>query len=211
MHCLREPGGAVRFRRTPFVVTGANVYLEGQYYNRHKRINVIGFGVLRFAAGLIGGAYKLQGCTVYVLDPIVWRESILPGSGRVPKTVLHNRAARAGFFDGVTFPDEGIEDAKDAFLISVAGARLHTLGTLPEPLEWCAHDRRKTKTRKPRSAAGTSKGAAKRAKRVPAETQTAESHSTGSTGRSSNARGVNAAAGNRESEDRRSRKDPREF
>jgi len=140
-HCARGVDAAGRpftiFSTWPWAIAKpVRVYLEGQYASRHRRIHIKAFGTLRFYAGLVGGAYMMQGCDVFVLDPAVWRNEVLPGSGLVPKIVLHNRAQRAGFFEGIEFPVAGADDAKDALLINVAGERMHARGALPNPQTW---------------------------------------------------------------------------
>lgn len=140
-HCARGVDAAGR----PFTIFSTwpwslrepvRVYLEGQYASHHRRIHIKAFGTLRFYAGLVGGAYMMQGCEVFVLAPSAWRDEVLPGSGLVPKIVLHNRAQRAGFFDGIEFPATGAADAKDALLINVAGERMRARNALPKPQTW---------------------------------------------------------------------------
>lgn len=163
-HCVHLADGRSAFAQEPIELGGLRprVYLEGQYVRKRRagRMGAKSFGVLRWAAGSAFGAYKIQGCEVYVLDPEVWREAVMPGCARADKIIFHNRCRRAGIVPKTPLPEGFAEDAYDAWLLGVAGERLHAQGKLPAPQPW----RTLPTKRKPRHA--RSKSPARNARRA---------------------------------------------
>ena len=120
--------GACKFSQSPIPpLDEVPVFCEGQFARPKSAREAL--MTLSFYAGLQAGYYLAKGCSVFILKPEEWRNALIPRSGKMPKTVFHNRCKAKGLIP----PEVWIQnaDVRDSYLIALAGQKLWVKGDLP--------------------------------------------------------------------------------